>query len=128
MITHTFSRFFSQYREGAIVTGRFQFTSSGTTWAALTTNRQTTHNSMVVSHRGTGLGTMTFQACRNAAILSAYLEPLGDAVGNLFEVKFKLLTPSTGTVDFVINDNAATPAVVAAPDQAILCVSMYLAR
>jgi hypothetical protein len=128
MLPHVFNRLFSQYRDPAFITGRFQFTASGTTWAQITTNRQTTYGNLVVSHRGTGLGTMTFPASRNACIMGAYLEPLGDAITNIFEVKFKLLTPTTGTVDFVINDNAATPAVVAAPDGAILVVNMQLAR
>jgi len=128
MLPHVFNRLFSQYRDPAFITGRFQFTSSGSTWAQITTNRQTTYNSLVVTNRGTGLGTMTFPACRNATIMGAYFEPLGDLIGNIYEVKFKLLTPSTGTVDFVINDNAATPAVVAAPDQAIMVVNMMIAR
>jgi hypothetical protein len=128
MLTHTFNRLFAQYRDPAFITGRFQFTASGTTWAQITTNRQTTYGSLVVSHRGTGLGTLVFPACRNATIMGAYLEPLGDAIANCFEVKFKLLTPSTGTVDFVINDNSATAAVANAPDGAILVVNLQVAR
>jgi hypothetical protein len=107
MLPHVFNRLFAQYRDVAFITGRFQFTASGTTWAQVTTNRQTTYNSLIVSHRGTGLGTMTFPASRNGAILGAHLEPLGDLIANVFQVTFKLLTPSTGTVDFVISDNAA---------------------
>jgi hypothetical protein len=128
MLPHIFTRFFTQYRDGTFITGRFQFTSSGTTWAKLTTTQQTSHASLAVAHRGTGLGTLTFTPCRQAAIVGAYLEPLGDLIANKFEVAFKLLTPSTGTVDFVINDNSATAAIVNAPDQAILCVSMIVAR
>ena len=128
MLPHVFPRFFTQYRDGSLITGRWQFTASGTTWAQVTTTRQTTYGALVVSHRGTGLGTLVFPACRQAAILSAYLEPLGDLIANVFEVKFKLLTSTTGTVDFVINDNGATAAIANAPDGAILCVSMYVAR
>lgn len=128
MLPHVFNRVFAQYRDPAFISGRFQFTASGTTWAQVTTNRQTTYGALVVTHRGTGLGTMTFPASRNATIMGAYLEPLGDTIANCFEVKFKLLTSTTGTVDFVINDNSATAAVANAPDGAILVVNMQLAR
>lgn len=128
MLPHVFTRLFHQYRDPAFITGRFQFTSSGTTWAKLTTTQQTSHASLTVSHRGTGLGTLVFPACRLACITTAYLEPLGDLIANAFEVKFKLLTPSTGTVDFLINDNSATAAIANAPDQAILVIGMWVAR
>jgi hypothetical protein len=128
MLTHTFSRLFHQFRDPAFICGRFQYATSGTTWTKLTTTQQTSHNSLAVTRRNTGLGTLTFPPCRQACITTAYLEPLGDTIASVFEVKFKLLTPSTGTVDFVIHDNSATAAIADAPDGGILVVGMWVAR
>lgn len=129
MIPHMFTRFFSQYREGGLVTARFQHTASGSVWTRLTTTRQTSHNQLNVVDRGTGLITITFPACRDAVFVgNPFLEPLGDLIANVFTVTPKLLSPSTGTVDLVINNFANPPAVVDPADAAILCFTMYLAR
>lgn len=129
MLPHMYTRFFSQYREGGLVTGRFQHTDSGSVWTKLTTTRETSHKLLTVADRGTGLLTLTFPACRQAVFVGQpYLEALGDAVSDVFAVFPKVLTPSTGTVDLVISNYAATPAIVDPADGAILCITMYLAR
>lgn len=128
MLTHTFSRLFHQFRDPAFICGRFQYATSGTTWTKLTTTQQTSHNSLAVTRRNTGLGTLTFPACRQACITTAYLEPLGDLIANCFDVKFKLLTPSTGTIDFTINSLGNPPAIADAPDGGILVIGMWVAR
>ena len=129
MIPHMFTRFFSQYREGGLVTARFQHTASGSVWTRISTTRQTSHKELNVVDRGTGLLTITFPKCRDAVFVGKpYLEPLGDLIANVFDVTPKLLTPSTGTVNLVVTNLDATPAVIDPADGAILCFTMYLAR
>jgi hypothetical protein len=126
MLKGLFPRLFSQYREGGVITARWQHTASGSVWTRVTTNRSTSYQDIVVADRGTGLLTITFPLCTNAAILEMYIEPLGDLIGDVFKVVPRLLTPTSGTMQAVVHDLAATPAIIDPPDAAILCVTMLL--
>ncbi len=126
MLKGLFPRLFSQYREGGIITARWQHTASGSVWTRLTPTKGTSYNGIVVADRGTGLLTITFPACVDATVLDMHLEPLGDLIGDVFKVVPKLLTPSSGTMQAVVHDLAATPAIIDPPDAAILVVTMMV--
>ncbi len=126
MLRGVFPRLFGQYREGSIITARWQHTAAGSVWTRLTTTKSTSFRDIVVADRGTGLLTVTFPKCLDCAVLAMYIEPLGDLIANQFKVTPRLLTPSSGSFQAVIHDEAATPAVVDPPDAAILCLSMYI--
>jgi hypothetical protein len=129
MIRSVFPRLFGSYMEGQIITARWQHTASGSVWTRITTLKQTSHQDLVVVDRGTGLLTLTFPKCRVATFLGVpYLEALGDAITDVFTVTPKLLTPSTGTVDLVVNNYAATPAIADPADAAILVINMYIGK
>lgn len=125
MLAKLFPRLFGQYREGGIITARWQHTAAGSVWTRLSPTRYTSYQAITVADRGTGLITVGFPACTDAAVLSMRLEALGDAAANLFEVTNRLITPGTGTFQAVIRD-AATDGVVDPPDAAILCITMYV--
>lgn len=124
MLRRLFPRLFSQYREGGIITARWQHTASGSVWTRIETTRSTSYQDIVVADRGTGLLTITFPACLDAAVLACYLEPLGDAITDVHQVTPRLLTPSSGTMQAVITSLDATPAVEDPADGAILCITM----
>ncbi len=123
MLRGMFPRLFSQYREGSIITARWQHTAAGSVWTKLTTTKSTSYQDIVVTDRGTGLLTIAFPACNDAAVLALYLEPLGDTNADVFLVVPRLLTPSSGTMQAVIVD-MNTPSITDPADGAILCISM----
>lgn len=118
-----FPRLFSQYREGGIITARWQHTASGSVWTRIETTRSTSYQDIVVADRGTGLLTITFPKCLDAAVLDIHLEALGDTIADVFDVFPRLLSPSTGTMQAVVADRD-TPSIVDPPDGAILVVTM----
>ena len=123
MLRGLFPRLFGQYREGGIITARWQHTASGSTWARIETTRSTSYQDIVVADRGTGLLTITFPPCLDAAVLDIHLEALGDTIADVFDVFPRLLSPSTGTMQAVVADRD-TPSIVDPPDGAILVVTM----
>lgn len=123
MLRRLFPRLFSQYREGGIITARWQHTASGSVWTRIETTRSTSYQDIVVADRGTGLLTITFPPCLDATVLGLHLEPLGDTIADVFDVFPRLLSPSTGTMQAVVADRD-TPSIVDPPDGAILVVTM----
>ncbi len=126
MLKGLFPRLFSQYREGGIITARWQHTASGSVRTRLTTTRYTSYQGITVVDRGTGLLTITFPLCTDAAFLALYLEPLGDTITDIHQVTPRLLTPTSGTCQAVISSLDATPVIEDPADGAILCVTMLL--
>lgn len=124
MLPKVFRRLFGQYMEGSIITARWQHTASGSVWTRLETTRHTSYKEIVVADRGTGLLTVSFPACRNAAVLACYLEPLGDTITDVHQVTPRLLTPTSGSFQAVITSLDATPVVEDPADGAILCITM----
>lgn len=125
MLRGLFPRLFSQYREGGIITARWQHTASGSVWTRLTPTKGTSYNGIVVADRGTGLLTITFPACVDACVLDMHLEALGDTNADLFDVTPRLLTPSSGTFQAVVRA-ADDEAIQDPPDGAILVVTMMV--
>jgi len=124
-----FQKLFSSYRDGNIITARWQHTASGSVWTRITTNAQTSYRGIVVADRGAGLLTVTFPACKNAVFLgNPYLEALGDTVTDCFNVSVKTMSPTTGTIQLVITNKADPNAVVDPPDGAILCLTMLVSK
>ncbi len=126
MLKKLFPRLFSQYREGGIITARWQHTASGSTWARIETTKYTSYQDIVVADRGTGLLTITFPACTDACVLDMHLEPLGDAITDVHQVHPRLLTPTSGTMQAVVTSLDATPVVEDPADGAILVVTMMI--
>lgn len=126
MLRGLFPRLFSQYREGAIITARWQHTASGSVWTRLTTTKSTSYTDITVADRGTGLLTITFPPCLDATVLRCALEPLGDTITDVHEVHPRLLTPSSGTMQAVVTSLDATPVVEDPADGAILVVTMMI--
>jgi hypothetical protein len=124
MLRGLFPRLFGQYREGGIITARWQHTASGSVWTRLTPTKSTSHQDITVTDRGTGLLTIAFPACNDAAVLACYLEPLGDAITDVHQVTPRLLTPSSGSMQAVVTSLDATPVVEDPADGAILCITM----
>lgn len=125
MLRGLFPRLFSQYREGGIITARWQHTASGSVWTRLTTTKGTSYNGITVADRGTGLLTITFPACIDATVLDMHIEALGDTNADLFDVTPRLLTPSSGTMQAVVRA-ADDEAIQDPPDAAILVVTMMI--
>lgn len=123
MLRRLFPRLFGQYREGGIITARWQHTASGSVWTRLEPTRYTSYQDITVADRGTGLITVGFPPCTDAAVLDMHLEALGDTIADVFDVFPRLLTPSSGTMQAVIADRD-TPSIVDPPDGAILCITM----
>lgn len=126
-------------RESGILHAQWRFTASGNVYSRVTTltgpgglvrtEPDLSHNEIVLAHGGTGLIDLSLPKSRVSAILNAYAESLGDLIANQFQLNVKAIVRTGGTVDtcrLVVNDQAATPAVVALPDQSIIHI-FYMA-
>lgn len=125
MLGRLFTRVLGQYLGTGFITSRWQHTASGSVWTRIDTTKYTSSHDIVVADRGTGLLTITFPPCREAAVLGMHLEALGDTNADLFDVTPRLLTPSSGSMQAVVRA-ADDEAIQDPPDGAILVITMMV--
>lgn len=134
MLKGLFTRFGSQYREGGLTVGKFVFTDAGDTWARYSTTSEVSHNDMLATDAGTGLVTLTFEACRHAVIVSARIDPAVSTFGSQRRVEWEHVTDTqanAGSCNVYIykdDDTSGVPGLLDPVDQSVLTVVMYSAK
>lgn len=138
MLNGTFPRFFSQFREGALIHAQWSFLLGSTLWSRVSTltiagspidTPDLSHNEILVLHGGTGIIDVTLPKGRVSALLDAFIEPLGDASANQFHVHRRAIVRTSQTVDtcrMLVTTGATV--VTQAVDGAQLHVSYWVGR
>lgn len=102
------------FRESGIIRGRFTFTDSGDTWAAVTGYGEQ-YVGLSVADGGTGLVTVTFPKCRHVSVIHAALHRATvGTFGNIRQIELPKMTPTiaaSGTFGLAIYKEDGTTGV-----------------
>lgn len=134
MLTHTWTRFGSFFRESAIIRGSFSFADSGDVWSVVSTNRFSTYNGFTATDAGTGRVTIAFPKCRQVEVMHASIRQTVGTFSNLRQIE---LPPMTDTIanagSFELNlyledGTSGVPALADPADGSILALVLWCAR